>query len=280
MPELEPMPARSLERHAGLRVAATYERRVPAAIELVWENVFDWEHLPWLHDQAFTTITLRETGDWGWAAEIGLPGGGESEIELVVDSARSRYVARTRTGQGAGNEIWTTLTDLDGEATDVRVEFWLAPLEEPALRALGEAFRGLYAGLWDQDESMILERREAMAARAARAAGSPSTGPERVDLGPIEALRPTLPRVVELDGHRYRLIEVDADLVAHSVLCPHWLGPLDGCDPAAKELVCPWHGYRFDPRSGESTDGRGLRLRRAPRVEVDAASGRVWLVQA
>jgi nitrite reductase/ring-hydroxylating ferredoxin subunit len=33
---------------------------------------------------------------------------------------------------------------------------------------------------------------------------------------------------------------------------------------------CPWHGYRFDARSGGNLDGRGLRLAFARRLEVDA----------
>jgi nitrite reductase/ring-hydroxylating ferredoxin subunit len=63
-------------------------------------------------------------------------------------------------------------------------------------------------------------------------------------------------------------------------VCTHLLGPLgeapveDGC------VTCPWHGYRFDVRTGRSADGRRLRLSPAPRVEVDAESGRVRLVSA
>ena len=55
----------------------------------------------------------------------------------------------------------------------------------------------------------------------------------------------------------------------------HWLGPLedaavhDGC------ITCPWHGYRFDVRTGASADGRGLRLGAAPRVAIER--GRVVL---
>ena len=33
----------------GLTSVATYRRRIGASLERVWENVHDWEHLPWLH---------------------------------------------------------------------------------------------------------------------------------------------------------------------------------------------------------------------------------------
>ena len=32
---------------------AVYRRRIGASLERVWENVRDWEHLPWLHRQSF-----------------------------------------------------------------------------------------------------------------------------------------------------------------------------------------------------------------------------------
>ncbi len=273
MTEATPMPARSVEAHPELVVAATYERRVPAPIAAVWENVFDWEHLPWLHDRAFRSIELRASGDWGWHADVVLAAGPGAEIELVVDRARSCYVARTRSGAGAPGEIWTRL-----EALGVRVEFRVVPMEAPALRAVGEGYRALYQGLWDEDETMILERLAALRAREARRAGA-SREPEiaPLDLGPLEALRPRLPIVVELGGHRFRVVEHQGTLLAHSVECPHWLGPLEACDTSAGELVCPWHGYRFDLESGRSLDGRGLRLRPAPRVHIDDASGRVRL---
>ena len=59
------------------------------------------------------------------------------------------------------------------------------------------------------------------------------------------------------------------ELIVHSTICPHMLGPLGGSALEGSTIECPWHGYRFDVRSGESVDGRGMRLRRAPRVEIE-----------
>ena len=77
-----------------------YERRVEASLARVWENVLDWEHLPWLHRSSFASIELHDAGDWGWRARAALRTGGEPfDLELMVDRARSRYVTRTLSGR-------------------------------------------------------------------------------------------------------------------------------------------------------------------------------------
>ena len=87
-----------------------------------------------------------------------------------------------------------------------------------------------------------------------------------------------LPLLVELDGGPFRILELEGgELVAHSTICPHWLGPLDEAAPENGVLRCPWHGYRFDLRTGMSVDGRGCRLAPAPRVLVDPVTGEVSL---
>ena len=90
---------------------AVYRRRVRASLERVWENVHDWEHLPWLHAGSFSRIDLVDSGPWGWRAMIDLePATGSAlELELVRDANADRYVARTLAGPGAGTEIWTSL---------------------------------------------------------------------------------------------------------------------------------------------------------------------------
>ena len=75
-----------------------------------------------------------------------------------------------------------------------------------------------------------------------------------------------------------RLVRLGGEVVAHSALCPHWLGPLEDAPLEQGCIRCPWHGYLFDLRTGASADGRRLRLAPAPRVEVDAG-GMVALVR-
>jgi nitrite reductase/ring-hydroxylating ferredoxin subunit len=251
-----------------------YRREVGAEVERVWENVLDWEHLPWLHRSTFSRIELLGSGASGWRARVGLApaeSGREILLELATWRDRGRYVARTLEGPGAGTEIWTQLFPR-GARTGIEVAFHVPGVAAARVAEVGRSHERLYARLWDEDEAMMVRRARELARRAA-----PAEPASPLALGPLDELRGKLPLLVELGGRRYRLVEVDGELAAHAAVCPHRLGPLeegeleDGC------VRCPWHGYRFDLRTGESRDGRRLRLPPAPRVVVDAA-GAVSLV--
>ncbi len=252
--------------------AAVYRRRVAASEARVWENVRDWEHLPWLHRTSFRSIELLDAGDWGWRAEIGLPSQDSIRLELCIEPDAPRYVSRTLAGPGAGTEIWTRVTPHAPDATDVEVEFHLPHLEPAAAEAVGKALVTLYTRLWDEDEAMMVHRTAALAARGTDSAEAP----EAVELGSLDALRERLPLCTAWRGRRVRVLELDGELLAHDARCPHWLGPLDDAAVEDGRLVCPWHGYAFDVRTGRSADGRRLRLAPAPRVEV--RDGHVRLV--
>jgi nitrite reductase/ring-hydroxylating ferredoxin subunit len=252
---------------ADLTRVAVYERRVRASLERVWENVRDWEHLPWLHGGSFEAISLVERGEWGWRARIRTrPHGRDILLELVIDG--SRYVSRTVEGPGAGSEIWTALSRRSDHETDIRVEFLLPDVSPAAADKLGAAFTTLYTRLWDEDEAMMRRRAELLAARAT---SPPAAG--TLDLGPADEVRTRTPFSVDLAGRSYRIVRLGDTLVAHATTCPHWLGPLDASEVEDGCVTCPWHGYRFDLRSGRRPDAKGpLRLSLA-RVTIDPETG-------
>src|SRR5438094_256385 len=100
-----------------------------------------------------------------------------------------------------------------------------------------------------------------------------------VPLGPIGELRQRLPLTLEVDGISLRIMALeDGEIVAHSTVCPHWRGPLDACLPQVGILQCPWHGYRFDLRTGLSADGCSYRLAPAARVDLGAITGVAMLI--
>jgi nitrite reductase/ring-hydroxylating ferredoxin subunit len=250
---------------------AVYRREVAAAIERVWENVHDWEHLPWLHAASFSRIELLDSGPWGWRATLDLAPatGREFSIELVRDADGGGYVTRTLDGPGAGTEIRTRLSPR-GDSTGVEVEFHVPGVEPSSAAAVGAGFTALYQRLWDEDEAMMVRRTAELARR-----GRPEASGE-FDLGDAASLRARLPVRVELGGRQWRVVESGGALYCHALVCPHLLGPLDDCQVADGRIRCPWHGYEFDLASGACRQARGLRLPKAPRVEV-ADSGHVWL---
>jgi len=268
-------------KSAGLTLAAIYEREVAASLERIWENVLDWEHLPWLHRDSFIGICEVAAGPEGWRACVLLPhpaGSRQAWIEVCLDRAQLRYVTRTLKGFGVGTEIWTQLEPVADHATRIRVEFHL-PGSATAMpgvqrRDPGAAYIELYTRLWDEDEGMMIRRQAVLDARLAPAA----LDAKRFPLGPAPLLRGQLPRVIEAFGARFRILEVAGELRAHTTVCPHLGGPLENAELEAEGcIVCPWHGYRFNLRSGKSADGRRLALRAAPAV-LEGATGEAWLV--
>jgi nitrite reductase/ring-hydroxylating ferredoxin subunit len=250
---------------------ATYRRRIGASLDRVWENVRDWQHLPWLHRESFASIALEEEGAFGWRARVGLHGSAQPmRLELVTDG-ELRYVARTLEGPGAATEISTRLEPVDARQTDIEVEFWLPDVAPERRDALGAAYVALYTRLWDQDEAMMQRRSFLLdAPRGAR------TAPEDVDLGAASEIDSRLPLRVTFAGRPVVVARCEGELVAYDALCPHALGPLDAGSVAEGRVTCPWHGYAFDVRTGRGCgDAHRLRLAPAPRVERSGAN--VWL---
>ena len=255
----------------GLACVAIYRRRVAASTERVWENVRDWEHLPFLHAASFRSIALEAESASGWRARVGLHPSSEITLELAIDSARSQYVSRTLAGPGAGTEIWTAVAGVSPTATEVEVGFWLPDVAAERAEAIGAAYTRLYERLWDEDEAMMVHRAAALAAPR-----DPPPAHERVCLGALTDLRAQGVVCFAWSGRRWRLVELDGTLHAHAAQCPHWLGPLDVAPVADGAVRCPWHGWRFDVRTGRALDGRAARLPDPPHVGVDA-HGRVWI---
>lgn len=248
-----------------LLLAGRYDRVVAASLERVWEKVFDWEHLPCLHAGSFHAVRLLDRGPWGWKASLASrPGNPPQTIELRADRPAGSYRVTTLDGPGAGSEIRTGLERLSPARTGVCVEFHVREPWPERLAVIGSGYAQLYERLWDEDEAMMVAREQALAQRARRRTVRPR--PKR--LGPLTALRPKLPLTVTFGGERFRIVDLDGELLAHAATCPHWLGPLDAAPADDGCVRCPWHGYAFDVRTGASADGRGLTLPAAPRVLV------------
>jgi nitrite reductase/ring-hydroxylating ferredoxin subunit len=89
------------------------------------------------------------------------------------------------------------------------------------------------------------ERRIDDEERASRADGF-------VDVVAVDEIPDDRARIVTLSGERVAVFRYGDKVSAISNLCRHQNGPLgegkviDGC------VVCPWHGYQYDPASGRA----------------------------
>ena len=66
---------------------------------------------------------------------------------------------------------------------------------------------------------------------------------------------PGVMRKVTVDGVDVVLANADGKYYAIGDVCTHEGGPLDEGTFHGNEVECPWHGSRFDLRSGEVTQG-------------------------
>ena len=112
----------------ALASVGVYRREVHASVDRIWENVLDWEHLPWLHPESFSRIECEHEGPSGWRARVGLAPASRtwrSCSSSTLERPALRYVARTLEGPGSGTEIWTRLAPLAPDRTQIEVEFLL-----------------------------------------------------------------------------------------------------------------------------------------------------------
>jgi hypothetical protein len=145
----------------SLTLVATYHRTIHASLERIWENVLDWEHLPWLHRESFAAVRLLDQHATGWRAQVTLmPAEKKREAVIAIETDMSNlcYWSRTADGQGAGNGVLTCLSPVGQHATDIVVEFYAPLPPSDKARALGDAYLRLYERLWDEDERMMQRR--------------------------------------------------------------------------------------------------------------------------
>ena len=71
-----------------------------------------------------------------------------------------------------------------------------------------------------------------------------------VKVATIEEMTDQSAKCVEVEGQKIALFDVDGELYALSDTCTHRGGPLSEGERDGTEVVCPWHGARFDVKTG------------------------------
>ena len=79
--------------------------------------------------------------------------------------------------------------------------------------------------------------------------------------------------LVEVEGHRIALFNLDGEVFAIDDTCTHEGGPLSEGNVQGDQVICPWHGSRFDLCTGEVQGGPAVYPQ--PRYETRVRSGKV-----
>ncbi len=259
---LAPFPGSAIP-HVG-----TYRRVLPVSLERMYENTLDWEHLPYVHATSFVDIRCEDSGAWGWRAWTTDHRGYEALIELRLDKACRRWITRNLAGRSKGAEIWTHAFPIAEQRVDIVVDFFVPDVPDDAREKVGLVYAGLYESLYDEDVAMMIERQSQLEARVGGAVDNTEEKQRHISLGPRASLQ--LPSTVVLSGREYVVAEVAGELVVYPAVCPHQAGPLVRAELKNGIVVCPWHGYGFDVRTGDCVTGKSCRFSNLPRlVETD-----------
>jgi nitrite reductase/ring-hydroxylating ferredoxin subunit len=76
---------------------------------------------------------------------------------------------------------------------------------------------------------------------------------EWVSVARANEVPPGAVKPVWVQARSVALVNVDGSYYAVGGVCPHREGPLGEGRLVGEELACPWHGFRYDPRTGRAT---------------------------
>lgn len=87
-----------------------------------------------------------------------------------------------------------------------------------------------------------------------------------VKFGPVDSLPPGGVAELENNGSPYAICNVDGKVFCTEGVCPHAGGPLGQGTLNGSMLVCPWHGWEFDCRSGVNDFDEDVQIQTYPVV--------------
>jgi nitrite reductase/ring-hydroxylating ferredoxin subunit len=90
-----------------------------------------------------------------------------------------------------------------------------------------------------------------------------------VKVGETKDIQAAHMKAVEVAGENICLANVDGKYYAIGNICTHADGPLDQGTLEGYEVECPWHGSKFDVRTGEPTNPPAMSSEPAYEVKVE-----------
>ncbi len=82
-----------------------------------------------------------------------------------------------------------------------------------------------------------------------------------VKVAEVTELAPGQGKLVQVDEQDIALFNVDGTYYATGAVCPHEEGPLHEGEVDGDTIVCPWHGYDFNVKTGECSVIPELRVK-------------------
>lgn len=83
-----------------------------------------------------------------------------------------------------------------------------------------------------------------------------------ITVGKIDQLPPGTCRSVDVQGVFIALCNVEGTVYALDNTCPHAGGPIGEGTMTGDVVTCPWHGWRFNVRTGERPENPDFKLAR------------------
>ncbi len=96
------------------------------------------------------------------------------------------------------------------------------------------------------------------------------------DLGPVESLKDPAVREVTVGTTKIALSYKDGAFGAIGGVCPHAGGPLGLGKIKEDRIVCPWHSFQYDRKSGNCRLGENFEIA-VPSYELRVEGGRLFL---
>ena len=90
-----------------------------------------------------------------------------------------------------------------------------------------------------------------------------------VKIASLAALPPGSLMEAVVDDNSYAVCNVDGEVHALDGICPHAGGPLGQGALHGDTLVCPWHAWEYNCRTGVCIPDYDLKLEKIP-VKIDA----------
>ena len=82
----------------------------------------------------------------------------------------------------------------------------------------------------------------------------------RVKVAPIEDVPMGEGRVFDVNGRSIAVFNVDGQFHAIDNECPHRGGPLGEGELTGPVVLCPWHAWRWDVRTGANVNNPAVRV--------------------